>query len=90
MAKKEDFYTVKVNLDMEVTKQGSNNVSAKHFHSSNYKMEWPGMDYMQLVAVQQAINQLGQILVDMGWADAAAIGFNLEEIEAAKKVAKNE
>ena len=82
MSTKEDKFDVLIKINVEIKKGDA------LFAESDFNQKYPNMDYMQMVATQQAINQLAQILLDLGWTEAEAMGFSIEEIEIAERVAK--
>lgn len=82
MAKKEDKFDVKLGLTVDIKQNGES------FHDEDIKLNYPGMNYLQMNCVLQAITQFGQTLTDLGWTGAEVIGWSPEEIEIAEKVSK--
>jgi hypothetical protein len=94
MAKKDDKYNVSLSLRIDINKviPGGEGVeeTVKDWHNGQYQLSYPGMDYAQIVATQQALSRFGQILCNLGWGDAAATGFDLKMLEEARKIANGE
>jgi len=88
MAKTTDRFNVAMQLSIKVDKLNEAGEVERYWHGGDYKLDYPGMDYHQLVATQQAVSQLGQILVDLGWGDAVLQGVDPELVKESKKAAK--
>lgn len=88
MASKEDKFNMKLECKISIDKVTDTGEVERYWHGGEYKLDYPGMDYTQIVATQQALSQFGQVLVDLGWGDVILQGFDPELVKEAKKAAK--
>ena len=90
MAKKEDRYNVTLKMNLSIDQVDDKGNVLRNWHGGNYDLDYPGMDYVQIVATQQAMSHFGQILCNLGWGDAAVIGYDMNELALAKRIAQGE
>lgn len=87
----ESKYNVVLNINIKIEKVNEDGTTAP-FTSYGCPLTYNNMDYLQIVATQQSLVNFGQELVDLGWLQAKALGFEnaeaVEEILKAKKEKK--
>lgn len=86
MAKQTDRFDVTMKFDVTVKKVGDE--GGKPWYGSTGEIEYTGMDYLQVCAVNGAIVKLAEVLADFGYDASVVAGFPVEVVKAIKEKLK--
>lgn len=75
MAKKEDKFDVVATLGYRITKWNEEGARQDFTEFGPLQLKYSGMDLLQISAVQAAVADLGNRLVEMGFEAAASVGL---------------